>query len=137
MKAVKLFISGIIEACKSLFGKPTPHKETEEDSIDMDVFTMTESQYEAKRQENLLELRTDYNVNVFTQWLFLGLFMFVEILGFALLFSKSLICIPIFAMSFIIYKLYEDRKVSAETKHSFISFLFLSQDDLDRINKTI
>jgi len=137
MKAVKLFILGISETCKSVFGNPAPHKETEEDSIDMDVFTMTESQYEAKRQNNLLELRTDYNVNVFTQWLFLGLFMASEIIGFALLFSKSFICIPIFAMSFIIYKLYENRKVSAETKHSFISFLFLSQKDLDKLHKTI
>jgi hypothetical protein len=137
MKAVKLFISGIIEACKSVFGNQNPHTETEEESIDMDVFTMTESQYEAKRQDNLLGLRTDYNVNVFTQWLFLGLFMFTEILGFALLFSKSLTCIPIFALSFVVYKLYENRKVSAETKHSFISFLFLSQEDLDKMNKTI
>lgn len=137
MKTVKLFISGIIEACKSVFGNQKPQTETEEESIDMDVFTMTESQYEAKRQNNILELRTDYNVNVFTQWLFLGLFMFAEILGFALLFSKSLTCIPVFAISFVIYKLYENRKVSAETKHSFISFLFLSQEDLDKINKTV
>ena len=112
MKVVKLFILGMAEACKSIFGKPAPHKESgEEDSIDMDVFTMTDNQFEAKRQNNLLELRTDYNVNIFTQWLFLGMFMASEIYGFALLYTKSFTCIPVFALSFIIYKLYEDRKV--------------------------
>lgn len=136
MKAVSLFIAGIAESFKSVFGKQAPHTETEEDNIDMDVFKMTDSQYEAKRQNTMLELETDYTVNVFTKWLFLALFICIGASGLYFLIHKSIMCMPVFALSFILYKLYENRKVSAETKHSFISFLLLDKDDLDKVIKT-
>jgi len=139
MKVISIFRLGILEALMLTFNKKAVEKVANADFVlpMEDSNTLSEHEQEIQHQTNSLEMLKEYNVNVFTKWLFLALSVIAGIYGSYLLVNKSIVFIVPAIMTFLLYKLYSNRKEMAQMRFCLIQFIFQTQDEVRKIKETV
>lgn len=138
MKVIGIFSLGILEAFKLTFNKETVERVANAEFIlpIEDLSHLSEKEQEIQYQINSLEMLKEYKVNMFTKWLFLALSTLMVIYGILLLFNQSILfALPLIA-SFLLYKLYSNRKEMANMRFCLIQFIFQTQEEVNKLKET-
>lgn len=133
MKLVKLLFLNVLEAIKLSFNTKE-NKEHFELPV-ADYSAMTENQIEAKYQEDSLELLKEYNVSLFSKWLFFLICSFTLYLCIHMLYAKSIMCIAPLILLAPLYKIYRNIRGLSHARYTMIEFLFITQDEINKIKQ--
>src|SRR6185369_15781778 len=133
MKLAKLLFLNVLEGVKLSFNTKE-NKEHFELPV-ADYSDMTEGQIEAKYQEDSLELLKEYNVSLFSKWLFFFICCFTLYLGIHMFVTKSIMCIAPLVLLAPLYKIYRNIRGMSHARCSMIEFLFITQDEINKIKQ--